>query len=178
MQKSGQKQSDQEQRQVTTSNIIIADACATPRLFLFFFSLFLYHLVHLRSEFKRRKQEQRAGTLIARRKNSLKLGRIFDVVGQDSNKSRQVIRNISPLYDSFALKLRKPVAASIYGEFFTLCSILPCDSISLSLSLSAYHHWHFDWKQYNERTIKVLCAKTIINQNFPYIDNKAWSCEA
>lgn len=134
MQKSGQKQSDQEQRQITTSNIIIADACAGLRL-SFFFSFFLYHSVHPRSEFKRRKQEQRAGTLIARRKNSLKLRRIFDVVGQDSNKSRQVIPNISPLYDLFALKLRKPVAASTYGEFFTLWSILPGDSISLSLSL-------------------------------------------
>lgn len=37
MQKSGQKQSDQEQRQITTSNIIIADACAGLRLFFFFF---------------------------------------------------------------------------------------------------------------------------------------------
>lgn len=173
MQKSGQKQSDQEQRQITTSNIIIAHACAGPRLF---FSFFLYHLVHPRSEFKRRKQEQRARTLIAGRKNSVKLRRIFHVVGQDSNKSRQVIPNISPLYDSFALKLRMPVAAPTYGEFFTLWSILPGDSISLSFS--AYHHWHFDWKQYNERTTKVLCAKTIINQNFPYIDDKAQSCEA
>lgn len=143
---------------------------------IFFF--FLYHSVHPRSEFKRRKQEQRAGTLIARRKNSLKLRRIFDVVGQDSNTSRQVIPKISPLYDSFALKLRKPVATFTYGEFFTLWSILPGDTISLSLSLSIYHHWYFDWKQYNERTIKVLCAKTIINQNFPYIDNKTRSCEA
>lgn len=104
----------------------------------YFFFFFLYHSVHPRSEFKRRKQEQRAGTLIARRKNSLKLRRIFDVVGQDSNKSRQVIPNILPHYDSFALKLRKPVATFTYGEFFTLWSILPGDTISLSLSLFLY----------------------------------------